>query len=56
MLMQFSFLAGWGRDGGGGEGQTKSIMGDVQMRNLLHFYQLCRKQGLGRKIGGQVLR
>ena len=22
-------------------------MGDVQMRNLLHFYQLCRKQGGG---------
>ena len=34
----------------------RCIMVDVQMRNLLQFYQLCRKQGLGRKIGGQVLR
>ena len=41
--------------GGGGKEQT-SIMGDVQMRNLLHFYQLCTKQRLGRKIGRQFLR
>ena len=41
---------------GGGREQTRCIMGDVQMRNLLHFYQICRKQGLGRKTGGQFLR